>query len=60
MLRIKRTVEGSFSTVNYNAAEMSGTENQIKNLKNDQAMKMIAEREGVELEPQVREPLKVL
>jgi pre-mRNA-splicing factor SYF1 len=60
MLRIKRSVEGSFSTVNYNAAEMSGTENQIKNLKNDQAMKMIAEREGVELEPQVREPLKVL
>jgi hypothetical protein len=54
MLRIKRTVEGSFSTVNCNAAEMSGTENQVKNLKNDQAMKMIAEREGVELEPQAK------
>jgi hypothetical protein len=54
MLRIKRSVEGSFSTVDYNAAEMSGTENQVKNLTNDQVMKMIAERKGVELEPQAR------
>ena len=54
MLRIKRSVEGSFSTVNYNAAEMSGTANQVENLTNDEAMKMIADREGVELEPQAR------
>jgi hypothetical protein len=54
MLRIKRSVEGSFSTVNFNAAEMSGSENQVKNLTTDQAMKMIAERKGVELEPQAR------
>jgi hypothetical protein len=49
-LRIKGSVERSFPTVNYTAAEMSGTENQVENLTNDQAMKMIAEREGVELE----------
>jgi pre-mRNA-splicing factor SYF1 len=58
MLRIKRSVEGSFSTVNYNAAEMSGTANQVENLTNDQAMKMIADREGVELEPQQGRPIE--
>jgi pre-mRNA-splicing factor SYF1 len=58
MLRIKRSVEGSFSTVNYNAAEMSGTANQVENLTNDQAMKMIADREGVELEPQAAAPME--
>ena len=52
MLRVKRSVEASFSTVNYNAAEMSGTSNQVENLSNDEAMKMIAEREGVELDQQ--------
>jgi pre-mRNA-splicing factor SYF1 len=52
MLRIKRSVEGAFSTVNYNAAEMSATTSKIENLSNEEAMNMIAEREGVELEPQ--------
>ena len=54
MLRIKRSVEASFSTVNYNAAEMSTTTGKVENLSNEEAMKMIAEREGVELEPQAR------
>jgi pre-mRNA-splicing factor SYF1 len=48
MLRIKRSVEASFSTVNYNAAEMSGTTAQAETLSNEDAMKMIAEREGME------------
>lgn len=52
MLRIKRSVESSFSTVNYNAAEMSGTATkQSETLSNDEAMIMIAEREGLALDP---------
>jgi len=51
MLRIKRSVEASFSTVNYNAAEMSGTDSKAEALSNEDAMKMIAEREGVEINP---------
>eukprot|EP00531_Pseudo-nitzschia_arenysensis_P000770 CAMPEP_0116128198 /NCGR_PEP_ID=MMETSP0329-20121206/7234_1 /TAXON_ID=697910 /ORGANISM="Pseudo-nitzschia arenysensis, Strain B593" /LENGTH=960 /DNA_ID=CAMNT_0003622325 /DNA_START=199 /DNA_END=3081 /DNA_ORIENTATION=- len=47
MLRIKRSVEASFSTVNYNAAEMSGTD---PSLSNEEAMKMIAQREGMEID----------
>merc|ERR1712238_566741 len=44
MLRIKRSVEASFSTVNYNAAEMSGTDSKAEALSNEDAMKMMAER----------------
>merc|ERR1712032_390197 len=51
MLRIKRSVEASFSTVNYNAAEMSGTDSKAETLSNKDAMKMIAEREGVDINP---------
>ena len=51
MLRIKRSVEASYSTVNYNAAEMSGTDFKAETLSNEDAMKMIAEREGVKLNP---------
>eukprot|EP00980_Cylindrotheca_fusiformis_P012571 scaffold3084_cov144-Cylindrotheca_fusiformis.AAC.19 len=51
MLRIKRSVEASFSTVNYNASGMSATAGKSETLSNEEAMKMIAEREGVELEP---------
>ena len=51
MLRIKRSVEASFSTVNYNAAEMSGTDSKAEALSNEDAMKMIAQREGVEINP---------
>jgi len=50
MLRIKRSVEASFSTVNYNAAEMSGSDPKAtETLSSEDAMKMIAEREGVEI-----------
>ena len=48
MLRVKRGVQAAFSTVNYNVAEM-GVAPEIKNLTNEEAMEMIAEREGVEL-----------
>jgi pre-mRNA-splicing factor SYF1 len=52
MLRIKRSAEASFSTVNYNAAEMSGVDAKATEaLSNEDAMKMIAQREGVELNP---------
>jgi pre-mRNA-splicing factor SYF1 len=51
MLRIKRSVEAAFSTVNYNAAEMSGAATkQAETLSNDEALRMIAEREGVQLD----------
>ena len=48
MLRVKRSAEASFSTVNYNAAEMS-TDSKQDALSNEEAMKMIAQREGMEL-----------
>merc|ERR1719343_1167440 len=52
MLRIKRSAEASFSTVNYNAAEMSGNDSKATEvLSNEDAMKMIAQREGIELDP---------
>ena len=50
MLRVKRSIEASFSTVNYNAAEMSATTEKVDTLTNEQAMQMIAEREGVEMD----------
>jgi pre-mRNA-splicing factor SYF1 len=56
MLRIKRSVEASFSTVNYNAAGMNtdpsangGDSAGNENLSEEQAMKMIAERDGIDL-----------
>ena len=56
MLRVKRSVEASFSTVNYNAAEMSGTaSNAADTLTNEEAMRMIAEREGVEVDASARQ-----
>ena len=48
MLRIKRGVEAAFSTVNYNAAEM-GAGGKVENLSNEDAMNMIASREGVDV-----------
>eukprot|EP00934_Nitzschia_sp_Nitz4_P000309 Nitzschia sp. Nitz4//scaffold196_size54656//45242//48010//NITZ4_006647-RA/size54656-processed-gene-0.55-mRNA-1//1//CDS//3329540450//309//frame0 len=56
MLRIKRSVEASFSTVNYNAAEMSQTSAKVETLTDEQAMRMIAEQEGVELDLPVAKP----
>jgi len=48
MLRIKRSVEAAFSTVNYNAAEMTAS-SKVENLSNEEAMNMIASREGMEV-----------
>ena len=53
MLRVKRSVQAAFSTVNYNAAEMGAGLTQIDTMTEDDAMEMIrreAEREGVNLE----------
>jgi pre-mRNA-splicing factor SYF1 len=47
MLRIKRSVEAAFSTVNYNAAEMNAG-SKMGSLSNEEAMNMIASQEGVE------------
>jgi pre-mRNA-splicing factor SYF1 len=47
MLRVKRSVEAAFSTVNYNAAGMA--EN-IGTLSTEEAMAMVANAEGVEIE----------
>jgi len=48
MLRVKRGVQAAFSTVNYNAAEMGAGVPKQENLSNEEAMEMIAAREGVE------------
>eukprot|EP00977_Amphora_coffeiformis_P003661 scaffold710_cov171-Amphora_coffeaeformis.AAC.30 len=47
MLRVKRSVEAAFSTVNYNA---KGLNEAVENLTDEQAMQMIASREGVDIE----------
>jgi pre-mRNA-splicing factor SYF1 len=53
MLRVKRSVQAAFSTVNYNAAEMSAG-SAVENLTDQEAMSMLAEREGVEVQSQTR------
>jgi pre-mRNA-splicing factor SYF1 len=45
MLRIKRSVQASFSTVNYNAI---GMDQDLNPLSDEQAMSMIADQEGVD------------
>ena len=50
MLRVKRSVQAAFSTVNYNAAEMGGGVPKVDTLTEESALEMIAEREGVELD----------
>jgi len=45
MLRIKRSVQAAFSTVNYNAI---GMDQDMNPLSDEQAMSMIADQEGVE------------
>ena len=45
MLRVKRSVEAAFSTINYNAVGM--TQN-VSNFTNEEAMSMIAAAEGME------------
>ena len=50
MLRVKRSVQAAFSTVNYNAAEMGAGMPQVDTLTDDAALEMIAEREGVIVE----------
>jgi pre-mRNA-splicing factor SYF1 len=48
MLRIRKSVEAMYSTINYNAAEMSASST-MANLTDEQALNMIASQEGVEL-----------
>lgn len=50
MLRVKRSVQAAFSTVNYNAAEMGSGAPRVETLDEDSALRMIAESEGVEVE----------
>jgi pre-mRNA-splicing factor SYF1 len=50
MLRVKRSVQAAFSTVNYNAAEMGSGAPKVETLTEDSALQMIAESEGVEVE----------
>ena len=45
MLRIKRSVEAAFSTINFNA---TGLNEKVDNLTDEQALKMIATQEGVD------------
>ena len=47
MLRIKRSMEAAFSTVNYNAA---GMDERVETMSNEEAMKMVASAEGIELD----------
>ena len=47
MLRIKRSVQASFSTVNYNAIDVGSS---LDNLDPEQALELIANQEGVDLE----------
>jgi len=51
MLRIKRSTEAAFSTINYNAAGMS---DKVENFSNEEAMKMVAGGEGIDLEDSSR------
>ena len=47
MLRIKRSVQASFSTVNYNATDVGSS---LDNLDPEQALELIANHEGVDLD----------
>jgi len=51
MLRVKRSVEAAFSTVNYNAA---GMDEKQEKLTEEEAMKMIASQEGVSVQQQAK------
>lgn len=46
MMRVKRSVQAAFSTVNYNVVGMDA---ETETLTNEEAIHMIAEREGVEI-----------
>jgi len=54
MLRIKRSVQAAFSTVNYNAAEMGAGVPKAEPLSDDKALAEIAAREGVKMNEQPR------
>mmetsp|Transcript_13408 Transcript_13408/g.29677 ORF Transcript_13408/g.29677 Transcript_13408/m.29677 type:complete len:1117 (+) Transcript_13408:245-3595(+) len=54
MLRIKRSVQAAFSTVNYNAAEMGAGAPKVETLSDDRALEEIAAREGVRVHEQPR------
>jgi len=50
MLRVKRSVQAAFSTVNYNAAEMGAGAPKVETLTDEGALEMIASQEGVDLQ----------
>ena len=55
MLRVKRSVQAAFSTVNYNSAEMGGAP-KVETLTEESALAMIAKSEGVEVDSK-KQPL---
>lgn len=54
MLRIKRSVQAAFSTVNYNAAEMGAGISKADTVSTGRAMEELARQEGVTLSKQPR------
>ena len=48
MLRIKRSVQAAFSTVNYNAADIGAVSPAVQHLTDEEALQMIASREGID------------
>jgi pre-mRNA-splicing factor SYF1 len=56
MLRVKRSVQAAFSTVNYNSAEMGAGAPKVEALTEESALEMIARSEGVEVDSK-KQPL---
>jgi len=56
MLRVKRSVQAAFSTVNYNSAEMGAGAPKVETLTEESALEMIAKSEGVEVDSK-KQPL---
>lgn len=56
MLRVKRSVQAAFSTVNYNSAEMGAGAPKVETLSEESALEMIAKSEGVEVDSK-KQPL---
>lgn len=50
MLRVKRSVQAAFSTVNYNSAEMGAGAPKVETLTEESALEMIAKSEGVDVD----------
>lgn len=56
MLRVKRSVQAAFSTVNYNSAEMGAGAPKVETLTEESALEMIAKSEGVDVDSK-KQPL---